>query len=173
MLKAVFHAMLIELTLHQFLSNQTYCLTGPGKGCMQISRVLLKESITYMSLKKLKPVLDHVFATHGYPETVTTDNGPPYSSYEMEKYAKAKGFRLTLVTPDDPQCNGFLESFAKVKCKLLHIATSENKDPKTELYNYLLQYHATTHSTTGRSPAELLFNLKLQTKLPQIFTVKH
>ena len=90
----------------------------------------------------------------------------------MEKYAKAKGFRLTPVTPDDPQCNGFVESFVKVMCKLLHTAVSENKDPKTELYNYLLHYRATPHSTTGRSPAELLFNCKLQTKLPQIFTVK-
>ena len=128
--------------------------------------------VTSTSFKKLKPVLDRVFATHGFPETVTTDNGPPYSSYEMEKYAKAKGFRLTPVTPDDPQCNGSVESFVKVMCKLLHTAVSENKDPKTELHNYLLHYRATPHSTTGRSPAELLFNCKLQTKLPQIFTVK-
>ena len=57
-------------------------------------------------------------------------------------------------------------------CKLLHTAASENKDPKIELYSYLLHHRATPHSTTGRSPAELLFNHKLQTKLPQIFTVK-
>ena len=116
--------------------------------------------------------LDSVFATHGYPETVITDNGHPYPSYEMEKYAKEKGFRLTPVTPDDPQCNGFVESFVKLMCKLLNTAASGNKDPKTELYNYLLHYRGTPHSTTGRSPAELLFNRKLETKLPQIFTVK-
>ena len=57
-------------------------------------------------------------------------------------------------------------------CKLLHTAASEDKDPKTELYNYLLHYRATPHSTTGRSPAELLVDHKLQTKLSQIFTVK-
>ena len=90
----------------------------------------------------------------------------------MEKHAKEKGFRLTPVTPDDPQCNGFMENFVKLMCKLLHTAASENKDPKTELYNYPLHYRATPHSTTGRSPAELLFNCKLQTKLPQISTVK-
>ena len=138
----------------------------------QYSKYPEVDLVTSISFKKLKSVLDRVFATYGFPETVTTDNGPPYSSYEMEKYAKAKGFRLTPVTPDDPQCNGFVESFVKVMCKLLHTAVSENKDPKTELYNYLLHYRATPHSTTGRSPAELLFNCKLQTKLPQIFTVK-
>ena len=57
-------------------------------------------------------------------------------------------------------------------CKLLHTAASENKDPKTELYNYLLHYRATPQSTTGHSTEELLFDHKLQTKLPQIFTVK-
>ena len=119
----------------------------------QYSKYPEVDLVTSTSFKKRKPVLDHVFATHGFPETVTTDNGPPYSSYEMEKYAKAKGFRLTPVTPDDPQCNGFVESFVKVMCKLLHTAVSENKDPKTELYNYLLHYRATPHSTTGRSPA--------------------
>ena len=90
----------------------------------------------------------------------------------MEKYAKEKEFRLTPVTPDDPQCNNFVESFVKLMWKLLHTAASKNKDPKTELYNYLLHYHATPHSITGCSPEELLFNHKLQTKLPQIFTVK-
>ena len=56
----------------------------------------------------------------------------------MEKYAKEKGFRLTLVTPDDPNCNGFVENSMKLMCKLLHTVASESKDPKTELYNYLL-----------------------------------
>ena len=73
--------------------------------------------------------------THGYPGTVTTDNGPPHPSYEMENYAKEKGFRLTPGTPYDPQCNRFVESFVKMICKLLHTAASENKNPKTELYN--------------------------------------
>ena len=49
MLKAVFYTLLLKLTLHPFLSTQTYCPTGPGKGCMQISRALSKEGITYMS----------------------------------------------------------------------------------------------------------------------------
>ena len=123
-------------------------------------------------VKKLTPVLDRVFATHVYPETVTTDNGPPYSSYEMEKFAKGKGFRLTPVTPDDPQFNGFMKNFVKLMCKLLHNAVSESMYSETELHNYLLPCRATPHSTTECSPAEMLFNHRLQTKLPQIFNVK-
>ena len=100
--------------------------------------------VTSTSFKKLKPVLDHVFATHGYPETVTADNGLPYSSYEMEKYAKGKGFRLPPVTPDDPQCDGFVESFVKVMCKLLHTAVSKIKIQKqsyTTIHSIIVLLH--------------------------------
>ena len=102
----------------------------------QYSKYPEVDLVTSTSFQKFKPVLDHVFATRGYLETVTTDNGPPYFSYEMETYAKAKGFRLTPVTPDDPQCNGFVDSFVEVTHKLLYTAASENKETKTELYNY-------------------------------------
>ena len=42
----------------------------------QYSKYPEVDLVTSTSLKKvLKPVLDDVFATHGYPETVTTDSG--------------------------------------------------------------------------------------------------
>ena len=78
------------------------------------------------------------------------------------------GFRLTPVSPEDPQANGFVENFVKSICKLVHTAAAEHKDPKRELHNFLLQYRATPHSTTERSPAELLFGRKIKTKLPQL-----
>ena len=43
----------------------------------QYSKYPEVDLVTSTSFKKLKPVLDRVFATHGFPETVTTDNGPP------------------------------------------------------------------------------------------------
>jgi len=54
------------------------------------------------SFAKLRPVLDRVFATHGIPESLTTDNGPPYSSHEMKEYSQEMGFQLTPVTPRRP-----------------------------------------------------------------------
>ena len=124
------------------------------------------------SFKKLKPAMDRVFATHGIPETLSTDNGPPYSGDEFKAYAKRLGFELTPVTPDDPQSNGFAENFVKSICKLIHTAAAENKDPKEELYTFLLQYRATPHSTTELSPAEMLFGRKINTKLPQVYSGK-
>ena len=116
----------------------------------------------------LMPALDRIFATHGIPESLTTDNGPPYFGDELEAYAKRLGFKLTPVTPEDPQSNGFAENFVKSVCKVVHTAVAEKKDPKEELYTFLLQYRATPHSTTEMSPAEMLFGRKIKTKLPQM-----
>lgn len=44
----------------------------------------------------------------------------------------------------------------------------ENKAWKREMFKFLLNYRATPHATTGKSPAELLYNRKIQTKLPQV-----
>ena len=45
-----------------------------------------------MSFKKRRPVLDRTLATHGIPESMTSDNGSPYPIEEIEKYATEKGF---------------------------------------------------------------------------------
>ena len=58
----------------------------------------------------------------------------------MEKYAAEKGFQ-------DPNVNCFAKKFVKQLCKFAHTATVEGKSPKAELYNFLLHYRATPHST--------------------------
>ena len=40
-------------------------------------------------------ILDRVFATHGIPESMNSDNRPPNPSKESEKYVAEKGFQLT------------------------------------------------------------------------------
>lgn len=57
--------------------------------------------------------------------------------------------------------------------KRVRIAHSEGRDWKTEIDDYLLMYRSTFHTTTGISPAELLFGRKLRTKLPQLQDYVH
>ena len=53
--------------------------------------------------------------------------------------------------------------------KAVNAAYHENKDWKREIFKFLLNYRATSHATTGKSSAELLYNLKIQTKLPHVW----
>ena len=103
-----------------------------------------------------------------YPRRNNIGNGSPYFAEEMSDLAKEMGFKHHRVTPEDPQSNGFAESFVKVMVKFVHTTIAEGKNPKRELQNYLLHYRAAPHSTTGISPAEALFNRKLKTRLPQL-----
>ena len=59
--------------------------------------------ISSTSFSKLEPRLDRILATHGVPDEITTDIGPPYFSDEMACYAKKMGFRHHSTTPMDPQ----------------------------------------------------------------------
>ena len=136
----------------------------------QFSKYPEVDIVTSTSFKKLRPKLDRIFSGQGIPETITADNGPPYPSHDMMSYAKEMGFQMELVAPEDPQGNGFAEIFVKILCKLIHTAIVEGNDPREVLHKYLMHYRATPHPTTGKSPAEMLNNRKIRTKLPQYFS---
>lgn len=101
-----------------------------------------------------------IFARYGIPEIVRTDNCPqfePLNSSDFAKFAKEYGFRHITSSPRYPQSNGFVESAVKV----VKLRLKKSKDP----YLALMSYRATPLEN-GLSPAELLFNRKIQTTLP-------
>ena len=50
----------------------------------------------------------------------------------------------------------------------MRAAHAEKKKWRTELNKYLLAYRSTAHTTTGKSPAEMLYGRNISTKLPDI-----
>ena len=46
------------------------------------------EIVTTAAADKVIPLLDKVFSTHGIPETVKSDNGPPLNGEDMRIYAQ-------------------------------------------------------------------------------------
>lgn len=98
-----------------------------------------------------------IFARHGIPELVMSDNGPQFSSAEFSKFAGEYDFVHVTSSPKYPQSNGEAERAVKtIKCLL-----KKSKDP----YMALLAYRSTPLSN-GYSPAELLMNRKLRSSLP-------
>ena len=70
------------------------------------------------------------------------------------------------------RANGLVENFNKSLKKAIRAARAENKNWHNELYTFLLQYRNTPHLTTGRTPAELLFNRTVMTKVPEMSKFK-
>ena len=112
--------------------------------------------------------LRHSFATHGLPECIVTDNGTPFVSKEFKTYLQEHGITHRRVTPYWPQANGEVERQSRTLCKAIRAAHAEGKDWRTELDVFLLAYRSTPQCVTGRSPAELLFNRQIRTKLPEL-----
>lgn len=108
-------------------------------------------------------VINHcksIFARHGVPELVRSDNGTqfePVHTSEFSKFARDYGFRHITSSPHFPQSNGFVEAAVKIA----KLQLKKNADP----YKALLEYRASPLSN-GYSPAELLMGRRIRTTLP-------
>lgn len=107
-----------------------------------------------------------IFARFGFPESITADNGRQFVSNEFQKYCDTSNITLISTTPYWPQMNGEVERQNRSILKRLSISQAEKRDWKTDLQDYLHMYRSTTHSTTMKAPAELLFNRNIRDKLP-------
>ncbi|CAC5387482.1 unnamed protein product [Mytilus coruscus] len=112
--------------------------------------------------------LDMMFSHHGIPISLKTDNGPQFTSREFYNYLSENGVKHNRSTPYWPQANGEVERQNRTLLKAFRTANAENRDWRKEIPKFLLANRSTPHSTTGKSPAELLFNRKIRTKLPEI-----
>lgn len=112
--------------------------------------------------------LEKIFAVHRNPESLKTDNGPQFISSEFSSFLKENNIYHLTSTPLWPQPNGEVERQNRSLLKAIKIAQVEKKDWKREMLKFLLAYRSTPHSTTGVSPAELLFRWKIRTKLPEL-----
>ena len=112
--------------------------------------------------------LEKIFTTHGLPQSLRSDKGPQFRSEVFERYLEDNSKELRKTTPLWPQANGEVERQNKSLIKRMKIAQAEGKEWKKEVRKYLVAYRSTPHTTTGVSPAELLFGRKMHTKLPEL-----
>ena len=112
--------------------------------------------------------LRKIFAVHGLPEKVVTDNGANLASEEFENFLEIQGIQHRKVTPYWPQANAEVERFNKTIEKAIRTAHVEGKDWRRNMFTFLLNYRATPHAMTGASPALLHLGREIRTKVPQV-----
>ena len=100
-----------------------------------------------------------IFARHGIPEILTSDNGPEYASEEFRKCVREYAFQHVTSSPKYPQSNGAAERAVQTMKSLL----KKENDP----YMALLAYR-TSPLENGASPAELLMGRKLRSTVPTL-----
>lgn len=113
-------------------------------------------------------LLEDIFARHGYPVSMRSDNGPQFASKEFAEFCRINGVALLRTTPRWPQANGEIERQNRSLMKRLKIAHAEGDTVRHALTKFLFAYRTTVHSTTGVTPSYLMFNRELRDKIPSI-----
>lgn len=144
---------------------------GPFKGKMFLiiidsySKWLEVKIVPNTSSNVTIDVLRSLFATHGIPDVVVSDNGTSFTSVEFQDFLKKNLIRQALVAPYHPSSNGQAERMVQNVKNAIKKMTNGNgqTDIYLALHRYLLTQHITPHCATGRSPSEILMGRKLCT----------
>ena len=96
------------------------------------------------------------------------DNGLQFISEEFSSYLEENDTEHRTSTPLWPQANVEIERQNRSLLKALEIAQAERKNWRHELLKFLIAYRSTPHSPTGASPAKLLYEREIPTKIPDV-----
>ena len=108
-------------------------------------------------------VMKDVFARHGIPTEVVSDNGSQYKSQLFKNFAKEWDFHHDPSSPRFPQSNGLAEASVKTVKSMMKKCLATGKD----IHQGLLSIR-NTPLACGASPSELLMNRQLNDNLPRI-----
>ena len=100
-------------------------------------------------IDKLKPHL----ARYGFPDRITTDNGPQFDCREFQRFAEQY---------QRPRSNGKAENSVKTAKQIVKKAIDAGRDPQLPL----LDFRNTPLEGMDSSPAQRLFSHRTRTSLP-------
>ncbi|XP_052749773.1 uncharacterized protein K02A2.6-like [Galleria mellonella] len=126
-----------------------------------LSKWIEVRPMTKTTTVKLCAKLDGIFTTFGLPKIIVSDNGPQFTSHEFENYCKQYGILHIRVSPYHPRSNGLAERLVRTFKTRLSASNEDGANLKQRLRNFLFSYRNTPHSTTGKSPAQIMFGHQL------------
>nr|XP_055041695.1 uncharacterized protein K02A2.6-like [Misgurnus anguillicaudatus] len=131
--------------------------------------VAFTSNVTTDTLTKF---LASVFAREGNPLTLVSDNGPQMISTAFADFLAERGIKHIRCSVYWPQANGAVERWNRVLKNCIQVADMQQLPWKQAVTDFLQNYRATPHATTGVSPFELLRGRKMHTKLNTLSATK-
>ena len=139
----------------------------------QYSRYPEVEFTKSTSFEGTREKLKKICSTHGVPQTIQTDNGPPFTSHAFSEFARKTGFQHKRIMPKRPKAQGQVEGFNKLVNKISAIAKQANTNPHEAIHDMLQAYRSSPHPATKKTLYELLMNREVRTKLDHFPTTTH
>ena len=119
-------------------------------------------SLPDMSSRSLIQSLKPIFATHGSPAVLLTDNGTNYSSNEFHEFTESWEIQHVTSSPHHHKSNGKAESAVKIIKGIITRAKKERQD----VWKAILEWRNAPTPGTDSSPAQRLMSRRTRSMLP-------
>ena len=110
-------------------------------------------------------VLRAMFARFGLPKQLVSDNGPQFTSDELEQFLVCNGVSHIRSSPYHSSTNVAAERLVHTVKQALRSGCRDGLSMEKALASFLLRYRSTPHATTRVSPCSLFLGRKLRTRL--------
>ena len=111
-------------------------------------------------------VLLSLFAGHGLPDKLVSDNVPQFTSDEFKEFMLNCGILHIKTAPYHPQTNGEAERFVQTFKNFVKRADHDNNLNQRQIdeaiLKFLMTYRCTPHSGTEMSPSYLMLNRQIK-----------
>ena len=116
-----------------------------------------------ITASRVAEALVDIFARHGIPEQILTDQGKNFTSSLLGELYKLIGTRGVKTSPYHPQTDGLVERFNRtLKAMLRKVLKGEKRDWDRMLPFVLFAYREVPQATLGFSPFELLYGREVR-----------
>ncbi|XP_062513311.1 uncharacterized protein K02A2.6-like [Corticium candelabrum] len=129
------------------------------------SKWLEVDTMTSTTARVTIKKLQRLFATHGIPEIVVSDNGAAFTSAEFRQFMEGNGIKHIYSAPYHPSSNGLAERAVATFKGAMKRMNSEYGALESKIDRFLLRYRITPHATTGEPPALLLLGRMPRSRL--------
>ena len=100
------------------------------------------------------------FTTSGLPQILVTDNGPQFTSAQFAQFTKNNGIKHVTTSPYHLSTNGLAERMVQTFKEGMR--RQKTGSIETRIARFLFAYRNTPQSTTGVSPAVMMFKRPLR-----------
>lgn len=110
-----------------------------------------------------RTLIDGVFTRHGFPLLLHSDHGRNFEGNVIKEMCGILGIEKVRTSPYHPQCDGLVERMNRQIIDMLAKYCSKNPTSWDQWLQVVLgAYRTATHSSTGFSPAELVYGRQLR-----------
>ncbi|XP_058796647.1 uncharacterized protein K02A2.6-like [Phymastichus coffea] len=123
---------------------------------------------TDTTAEKLICSMRKIFARHGLPEHIVSDNGRQFVSEKFKKFLSELGIKQSFSPPYHPATNGAAENFVGIFKDKINKIVKGGRGLDEAIDIFLFDYRSISHCTTGKSSAFLMYKRQLRTRFDKL-----